>query len=210
MNQERKFFDEVFQSKSPEATRQLYDDWAENYEKAHQNMGGYLAPTRCAEALARFVTDRSAGVLDVGCGTGLAALALRELGFSAIDGTDISPGMLKAAAKKPGLYRALYQGDLNDPLPIQRDDIRHAVAAGVLSPAHAPASCIRDVIELLPQEGCFSFSLNDHSLEDPEYQATIDELVSAGVVRECFREHGVNVPGTGLYTTVVVLQKTRG
>ena len=147
-------------------------------------------------------------VLDVGCGTGLAGVALRELGFSAIDGTDISPGMLRKAAARTGLYRFLYLGDLNDPLPVPADGFDHAIAAGVLSPAHAPASALIDVMNRLPRSGCFSFSLNDHSLEDPSYQASIDHLVDRGEAVQLFREHGVNVPGTQLYTTVVVLQKT--
>ncbi|MEM7564098.1 MAG: methyltransferase domain-containing protein, partial [Pseudomonadota bacterium] len=196
MGHDRDFFDEVFKRKSFEETRQLYDDWAENYEKAHADMGGYLAPGRCAKALLQFVTDRSLVILDVGCGTGLGAQALRELGFSSIVGTDISPGMLKQAGEKPGLYQALYQGDLNDPLPIPQGSVSHAIAAGVLSPSHAPASCLFDVMNLLPESGCFSFSLNDHSLEDPSYQSAIDELVSKGRAIQLFREHDINVPGT--------------
>ena len=207
MSKDQYFFGEVFKNKSAEDTRQLYDDWADGYEQAHLDMGGYLAPTRCAEALGRFVADKTQPVLDVGCGTGLAGAALRDVGFTMIDGSDISPGMLQKAAARAGLYRSLYQGDLNDPLPVPAGSFDHAIAAGVLSPAHAPASTLNDVMGLLPRAGCFSFSLNDHSLADPSYQAAIDQLVSGGEAIQLFREYGINVPGTRLYTTVVVLQK---
>lgn len=207
MNKERDFFGEVFQHKSSDDTKQLYDDWAEDYEKAHADMGGYLAPRRCAEALARFVGDKTQPVLDIGCGTGLAGVELKKLGFTCIDGTDISSGMLEQARKRNDLYRNLFLGDLNDPLPVSPQRIDQAVAAGVLSPAHAPASTMVSILDLLPVKGCFSFSLNDHSLDDPSYQATIDRLVSDKQAKLLFREHGINVPGSGLYTTVIVLQK---
>lgn len=207
MNKKRDFFGEVFQEKTTEDTRTLYDDWANNYEKAHQDMGGYLAPQRCAAALAEFVTDRSEAVIDIGCGTGLAAVAIRELGFTQIDGTDLSEGMLRKAAEREGLYRNLFPGDLNQPLPVTPGSIQHAIAAGVLSPAHAPASTLTSVLELLPAGGCFSFSLNDHSLADPSYQAAIDSAINSNLARQLFWQHGTNVPGTKLNTTVVVLQR---
>ena len=209
VSDDRDFFGEVFQAKSAEDTRRLYDDWAEDYERAHRDKGGYLAPQRCAEALARFVTRRDAPVLDLGCGTGLAGAALRQLGFTTIDGTDISAGMLKQAAARRGVYRSLYQGDLNNPLPVPAGSIEHALAAGVLSPAHAPARAIADVMTLLPAEGCFSFSLNDHSLADASYQGAIDRLLAEGQATQLFREHGINVPGTDLHASVIVLRKSR-
>ncbi|MDP6883623.1 MAG: methyltransferase domain-containing protein, partial [Rhodospirillales bacterium] len=54
-------------------------------------------PSRCATALASTVAPDGARVLDVGCGSGLSGLALREVGFASIDGCDLSPAMAARA-----------------------------------------------------------------------------------------------------------------
>ncbi len=201
------FLKKAFHAKSVDETERFYDDWADSYEQTHLDMG-YLAPKRCAEALAHFAGDKSAPVLDIGCGTGLSGIALRQAGFTNIIGTDLSTGMLAKAGQHAGVYTQLIQADLSQGLPESLNRVCNAVAAGVFSPGHAPASALSSIVDALEDRGCFAFSLNDHSLEDASYQAAIDEQVGDGVARELFREHDINVPGTGLYATVVVLQKT--
>jgi predicted TPR repeat methyltransferase len=50
-------------------------------------------------------------VLDLGCGTGLMALVLREDGFGPFVGVDLSPAMLAEAARKD-LYAELIEADI--------------------------------------------------------------------------------------------------
>ena len=203
---DRDFLGEAFDGKSAGEAERFYDDWADSYEQTHIDMG-YLAPQRWAAALSKFVADKSAPVLDIGCGTGLSGLALHKQGFTAISGTDLSARMLAKAQRHQGVYVNLFQADLSQGLPQGVGQFSHAVAAGVFSPGHAPAGAIASMIELLSGGGCFSFSLNDHSLADGTYQLAIDELLEKGAVLEVFREHGENVPGTGLFATVVVLKR---
>ncbi|MCC6820047.1 MAG: class I SAM-dependent methyltransferase [Verrucomicrobia subdivision 3 bacterium] len=44
--------------------------------------------------------DKSAQVLDVGCGMGFALLALREMGFSSLSGVESDPGQAKSCQAK--------------------------------------------------------------------------------------------------------------
>ena len=44
--------------------------------------------------------DRSARILDVGCGDGTFLQALRSVGYSNIDGVDVSPSQVEAAARQ--------------------------------------------------------------------------------------------------------------
>lgn len=82
----------------------LFDNFAATYDETLER----LNPQITAEFLRRH--GAAAGnVLDLGCGTGLAAQALKTAD-NTFDGADISANMLEAARRK-GLYRELYQAD---------------------------------------------------------------------------------------------------
>ena len=69
-------------------------------------------------------------MLDAGCGTGLAGLAVRDLaGYLA--GFDLSPRMVQKAEAR-GLYDALWVGDLVDSILARRDTFDLVLAADVL------------------------------------------------------------------------------
>jgi len=190
---------------SAEATREFYDKWAEGYD-AEVSENGYVTPQRAAAALAEFVEDKSAPLLDIGCGTGMSGQALLDAGFSLIDGCDFSAEML-AVAREKGIYRALFNTDLENPFPFQTGTYANISAVGVLNPGHAPAEALDQVLELLLAGGCFVFSLNDHALQDHSYEARINEHVDAGNARLLFREYGTHLPEIDLKSNVYVLQK---
>ena len=62
---ETEFPDDVYELQDSAATRALYRDWADSYD-ADLVANGYASPARCAQALGRFVEDRSAPLLDIG------------------------------------------------------------------------------------------------------------------------------------------------
>jgi predicted TPR repeat methyltransferase len=203
---DKTFLDGVYSIDDTAETKVLYADWAASYEDEIR-ANGYATPGRCAAALARFAGDKSVAILDLGCGTGLSGEAFRAAGFEIIDGTDFSREMLDHARAKPGLYRNLTLGDLSNPIPAAPGDYTHAAAVGVISPGHAPPETIDQVMALLPAGGCFVFSLNDHALEDPSYEAPVHALADAGSAEVVFREHGDHLPGQNLKSVVYVLRK---
>lgn len=205
-DQPKGFLDNAYTVETPEQTKAFYDGWAATYE-AEIKANGYATPTRCAEALAALVPDKTVAVLDLGCGTGLSGEALRAGGFSTIDGTDFSEEMLAHAERKPGLYRALTRGDLTRPLPAEPGQYEHIAAIGVFSPSHAPAAMIDRVLEVLPTGGLFVFSLNDHTLEDPSFEARVAAVAAAGIAEVVYREYGEHLPGHGLKALIYVLRK---
>lgn len=203
----KKFLDGAYGLDGPDDTHKLYADWAASYDQEITE-NGYATPRRCAEALAGVAHDKTAPMLDIGCGTGLSGLALRAAGFTEIDGTDVSDDMLVQARERAGVYRSIQLTTLDDPFPFQMGDYANMVAVGVFSPAHAPPETMDKVLALLPSGGCFCFSLNDHALEDPRYEAKIAEVIGAGTATEVFREHGPHLPGIGLECTVYALRKS--
>ncbi|MEL7430300.1 MAG: class I SAM-dependent methyltransferase, partial [Pseudomonadota bacterium] len=135
MTDSENFFDKAYSVKSTEETREMYDRWSKVYDKDLKT-GDYRQPVRCAAALRQQVTDLSAEILDVGCGTGLSGLALREAGYTHIDGCDLSEGMLEKAGKL-GIYNRLFACDLNQP-PLDVTDTSYdaITAVGVFSFGH--------------------------------------------------------------------------
>lgn len=202
---ETTFLDKVYDDDDGFNAKSFYADWAKSYE-AELKTNGYVTPGRCAEALKSLEADLSAPIIDLGCGTGLSGLALRAEGFTAVDGADLSPEML-SVAKTHGCYRTLETIDLSQPLTALEGRYRHAVAAGVVSPGHAPASTILQVLGALPSGGTFVFSLNDHALAEPSFEAAIMEVVDGGWAMVTFKEYGPHIPARDFNAMVYGLTK---
>ncbi len=200
------FLDDAYDLDGSAATKDFYGEWARTYEE-EVRANGYVTPQRCAAALAANATDTGAPLLDLGCGTGLSGEAFRAAGFAVVDGTDFSAEMIAYARAKPDLYRSLVLGDLTRPIPAEPGEYANVAAVGVFSPGHAPAAMLDAVLALLDQDGCFVFSLNDHALADPSFEARIAANVDAGIAEVAFQEYGDHLPGRGLRASVYVLRR---
>ena len=88
-----------FQDDSPEAVRQVYDDWAQTYDEDLDTLG-YVAPQNAVALLADLLPDRESLILDAGCGTGLVGAYLQQAGYGRLHGSDYSPEMLAEAEKR--------------------------------------------------------------------------------------------------------------
>jgi predicted TPR repeat methyltransferase len=206
MSDEKGLLHKAYTIENTDQARDFYQDWAETYDE-EITRNGYSTPRRCAESLAQFAPDKSAPLLDFGCGTGLSALALKAAGFTTIDGSDLSPEMLKRAAKRQDLYRDLIETDVENPFDFPVGTYQAIAAIGVIASSHAPAETIDAALAALPADGLLVFSLNDHTLQDPEFEARIVENLDTGMARLLFKEHGDHLPGHDLGSNVYVMQK---
>ena len=200
----QKFLDKVYAARTEAETRDVYDAWADSYE-AEVAGNGYATPARCAAALARVSDDLAAPVLDFGCGTGLSGLALRNAGFTTIDGVDLSAGMIAEAGEKE-VYRSLQQIDGNTPLA--KGAYAQIAAIGVIGAGAAPISTLDRLMHALDRGGRLVFSFNDHTLEDPVHEARICEWTDCGAARLLCRERGDHLPGAGIKSNVYILERT--
>jgi len=188
-----------------EETLAHYQRWAATYDQEVGVDNGYAQPARCAAALDE-ATDRPGSVLDVGCGTGLSGIALRDVGFTDLDGCDFSPPMLERAAET-GVYRRLFEADLNAGLGIQDGTYDHAVAVGVFSFAHIRPDALRSVIRAVRPGGTVVAGLNDHFWDEGSMPAEFDAVEADGLATVTSRQHGEHLPAAGIEGWVVTLRK---
>lgn len=93
----------------PAYVAELFDQTAERFDEILVERLGYAVPMQLREWFeARGIGDLGR-LLDLGCGTGLAGLALADRAAE-ITGVDLSEAMLDEAAER-GCYDALYIGD---------------------------------------------------------------------------------------------------
>jgi predicted TPR repeat methyltransferase len=200
-----KFLDKVYDARDAASTRVLYDEWAASYE-TEVAAEGYATPGRAAAALAKFCADRSAPVLDFGCGTGLSGLALKLEGFQHVDGVDLSADMLAQAIQKQA-YRTLTQIEANAPLSHKPGEYAAIAAIGVIGAGAAPITVFDVLMHGLAKGGLFVFSFNDHALADPQNEARIGEWTDCGAATLLIREYGDHLPGKDMKSTVYVIEK---
>jgi predicted TPR repeat methyltransferase len=100
----------------PRYVRHLFDQFASDYDARMLGQLGYGAPGVLRSLADLVIPDRSRKyfILDLGCGTGLAGLAFKDIA-SALDGVDLSPAMIEKARAR-GIYRELRIADLESAL----------------------------------------------------------------------------------------------
>jgi predicted TPR repeat methyltransferase len=153
---------------TPAYVRSLFDQYAANFDQALVEGLDYRGPQmlrealRAATAAARGRPYRFARALDLGCGTGLVAEALRT-DCDAIIGVDLS-GAMAATARRKGLYADVVVGDLIDFLAAQPESSCDLIVAGdaFVYLADLAAVCRAAARALMP-DGLFAFTVETHA-----------------------------------------------
>jgi predicted TPR repeat methyltransferase len=157
--------DAAYALTDPADCARLYADWAKTYDAGFADSMDYRLPAHVAAA---FLAHGGTGpVLDVGAGTGLLAMHLRQAGFAdEIDAADLSPDMLDIAGAKR-LYRALHLADITQPLAFE-GPYAGIVSSGTFTFGHVGPDAIA-MLETVAQDGTlFALSINEgvfHAME---------------------------------------------
>ena len=188
-----------------EETQDIYKRWAKDYDKDITDWG-YATPGRVAMALRLAGANVDKGILDFGCGTGLAGMALTGVGFQIIDGTDITPEMLSQAEAR-GCYRQVWVGEPGSMGHISAGDYPAICACGVVSIGAAPPETLDMLVAALSHGGLLGFSYNDATLADREYTDALDRICLMPDIELVFEEHGAHLPAKEIGSTVYVLRR---
>lgn len=173
---------------SDEASRALYRDWAESYDETMLQGLGYRSPASVARLLGEHLADRQASVLDIGCGTGLAGHKLSELGFTSIDGLDLSPEMMRVAARR-NVYRNFIVADLNQQLAMPDASYDGATCSGTFTHGHVDAGCLDEVFRVLRFGAPFSFTVKLEVWEPLGFKDKLAQLQQSGRIAEVVLLH---------------------
>ena len=149
--------DTATSAKSSQEISEIYDNWAEDYERRILSYG-YSTPAVTAGFFGRYVKPEDGPVLDAGAGTGITGEVLAPLGYRDLIGIDISPNMLELARTK-GVYKDLRQMELGGQLDLPSDAFAAVVATGVFAAGHAPPESFEELIRATKGGGYIIFSV---------------------------------------------------
>jgi predicted TPR repeat methyltransferase len=143
--------------------RTVFDGYADRFE-THLLSLGYRIPGAVRTLLLshpKVVAGLPVGsVLDLGCGTGMVALAIGDLPLGPFTGVDLSPRML-AHAQAKRLYAELREGDIITDLTAHQEHWPLIIAADVLCYFGALEELLGLVHQRLEPGGWFVFSVEE-------------------------------------------------
>ncbi|KAF7187671.1 Methyltransferase-like protein 27 [Pseudocercospora fuligena] len=203
------FLTRAYNVESPEDCRALYEEWAEKFnDDVLGEAQGYVAPQLVAQAVLAANGRLDGEILDCGCGTGLAGLALFQAGAKTIDGNDISPKMLEIA-RKTTVYRELVPVDLSKPIT-EKDDASYDVVTcvGTLTHGHVgPDPALKEFIRVTKKGGIVVATILDDIWKSHGYEAEVERLKEARKVDVVSTESQDYRKAAGVKARIVVLRK---
>jgi SAM-dependent methyltransferase len=156
--------DAATSAKSSQEIVEIYDNWAEDYERRILG-NGYSTPAVATWFFGRYVKPEDGPVLDAGAGTGITGAILAPLGYGDLVGIDVSPRMLELARNK-GVYKDLREMELGGRLDFSDDAFGAVVSTGVFAAAHAPPESFDDLIRVTKPGGHMIFSVRTDVFEE--------------------------------------------
>lgn len=193
----------VYDAKAPDQVAALYDRWAATYD-AEMAAAGYRHPSIGLALLARHAPRGTGPVLDAGCGTGLLGDWLGILGFSPVEGLDLSEGMLGVAQAK-GSYARLHRLALGQPLPFADGHFAATISTGVFTTGHVGPEGLPELIRITRPGGPIVLTVKT-TLWDAGFGAALRAADGISVVE--MTEPYVSMPGeTGTVPSLAVVAR---
>jgi predicted TPR repeat methyltransferase len=168
----------AFGAKSSQESGELYDSWAEDYERNVASWG-YTTPAVAAGLFGRYVKPEDGTILDAGAGSGITGEILALLGYENIVGIDVSPKMLELAHRK-GAYRELREMELGGRLDLPSDAYSAVVSTGVFTAGHAPPESFDELIRATRSGGYMIFSVRTDLYEEGGFKYKQEALEREG------------------------------
>lgn len=187
----------------PDDNSRHYDNWANSYDEMMTEYH-YVAPARGATLLARYASS-TGKVLGCGCGTGLAGEQLKSLGFTDMDGIDISANMLRQARAK-GVYGDLSQVDLTAGLNIADNVYDAVISVGTFTIGHVGPDSLPELARITRANGVVIFTVNEMVYEKEKYPEKLRDWAAKFRIEECVKDaYILETDNEGYYIVLRVL-----
>ena len=161
-------------AKNDSRLTEVYRDWAKKYDYDNDHVLGTVSQPKSVNLLSTRLKDKTAKIIDVGCGTGLVGEKLKAKDFIYFDGIDISKDML-SIAKSRG-YRNLFLGSLNKQLPVLDDAYDAAMCIGVFTHGHVSSDRFNELCRIVKPGGYVCFTINEGVFEEYGFKEMIAEF----------------------------------
>ena len=161
-------------AKNDNRLMEVYRDWAKKYDYDNDHVLGTVSQPKSVSLLSTRLKDKTAKIIDVGCGTGLVGEKLKAKDFIYFDGLDISKDML-SIAKSRG-YRNLFLGSLNKQLPVLDDAYDAAMCIGVFTHGHVSSDRFNELCRIVKPGGYVCFTINEGVFEEYGFKEMIAEF----------------------------------
>ena len=161
-------------AKNDNRLTEVYRDWAKKYDYDNDHVLGTVSQPKSVNLLSTRLKDKTAKIIDVGCGTGLVGEKLKAKDFIYFDGLDISKDML-SIAKSRG-YRNLFLGSLNKQLPVLDNAYDTAICVGVFTHGHVSSEGFNELCRIVKPGGYVCFTINEGIHEEYGFDKKIEQL----------------------------------
>ena len=115
--------------------------------------------------------------------------------------------MIKIARKFNGVYLHLTCITIDDLFPFAAGADYVIAAMGLAADQHAPPNTIGQLLNKLHAGGLLIFSLNNHTLENPNYLQACHDAVTDGIAIILEDHDGPHMVTLGMTSKIMVLQK---
>lgn len=172
----------------------LFDQYAPRFEHSLVEKLGYKTPELIYRAVMETQQDKPIGaILDLGCGTGLAA-ALFEGQTERITGVDISSGMV-AQARARNIYTALHVEDISAFLERTDETYDLVLSADVFVYTGALEHIFTLIADRLCKHGLFSFSVQTPEADQTSWALGQDHRYAHArqYIEGCLKQSGMDI-----------------
>ncbi len=190
LNKDKKIsLNDAYAVETPDDSIQLYKDWADTYDEDFIAAKGYVGYLNAARYFLEQKNRPEGPVLDVGCGTGVVGIALRDGGVAAVDGIDISQAMLdQASAKKAHdgtlAYTRLIQADLTETIALESNAYAGIVSAGTFTHGHLGPDSLDELWRVAAPGAVCSIAINAAHFDSQGFASKLSNDVKRNVVTE--------------------------
>ena len=174
----------------------LFDQYAPQFERALVDRLGYKVPAlldvMLTAEMARLGITRFASMLDLGCGTGLMGVRMRER-VDFLEGVDLSAAMIAEAARR-ARYDRLEKAELVAFLAGRLPTTELSTAADVFIYCGALPPVLAAVVPAMAPGGLLAFSLEAHDGDEPVFlRASLRYAHGVAATRQALAGAGLEV-----------------
>jgi len=169
----------------------LFNNYALYYDKHMTGTLDYTLPQHIGRVLHQLHCMKVKRVIDLGCGTGLTGIVLREL-TDHLTGVDIAGKML-AQAQEKGIYDELAEAELINFLQQDKHHYDLAVAADVLPYLGELDPLFESISQRLNKQGLFLFTCEVGSDKPWQLQGSARFSHHPDYIQESCERHGLKL-----------------